>query len=470
MVEMKVEIKKLIKSIIYILMGLQMVLGAAWIFCNLGEIPRFEESRELLAMSERLQADEYTGILYPLCIRGAMMLGTLTGLSGCAFLYLLQLSAAWLAYGYFGKKVVLGRREWSSRLSVRAGFFAGFVLTLPTVVQSHLAVLPYSLASSVFLVVLADTVQLWHRESILSVRLLLRMGGLWIVSALLCPAYGWFSAVAVGISLIRYTLLHKEKAVRLLAVFLAAVLCSNGLNAAFQAEGSTGKIQRSLGAVMVARLVWPNFSSFQYFWGPEVKAIWDYDALVRLSTYPERVIYEFGPILEEAYGKEAANEIYWEMAGQVLSLDTKNIVLRLLKDTAAYFCPPLTMLVQLQGVGVSYTGWNYGRMKDFSPQLTKYYVEYALKAWVCMLVLVAVSNVLFVKRPKAGKKSKVARKKEWIGGYLGSVFLFVDLWYVMTNGHMQDYKRLIVSSVLCGFLVVRLLEGGADIAGKERNG
>ncbi len=470
MVEMKVEIKKLIQSIIYILMGLQMVLGAAWIFCNLGEIPRFEESRELLVMSESLRADEYTGILYPLCIRGAMMLGTLTGFSGCTFLYLLQLAVAWLAYGNFGKKVVFGRREWSRRLSVRAGFFAGFVLTIPTVVQNHLAVLPYSLSSSVFLVVLADTVQLWHRESMLSTRLLLRMGGLWIVSALLCPAYGWFSGVAVSISLIRYVLLHKEQAVRLLAVFLVAVLCISGLNAAFQTEGSTGKIQKSLGAVMVARFVWPNFSSFQYFWGPEVKAIWDYDALVRLSTYPERVIYEFGPILEEVYGKETANEIYWEMTGQALSLDTKNILLRLLKDAAAYLCPPLTMLVQLQGVGVSYTGWNYGRMKDFAPQLTKYYVEYALKAWVCMLVFVAVLNVLSVKRPEGGKKSKALGKKKWIGDYLGSIFLFVNLWYVMTNGHMQDYKRLIVNSVLCAFLVVKLLEGDADIAGKERTG
>ncbi len=448
--EMKVESKRLINNIIYILMGLQMIGGAVWICCNLGQIPRFEESRELLTMSEKLVIDEYTGILYPVCLRLVMTLERLTGLPGCAVLYTLQLLAAYLAYGYFLKQVVFYGQEKGQKLRYKICFYSGFVVTIPTVLQVHMALLSYSPASSVFIVLLAETSLLWRREPQMSLRRLLGIGLLWVLSAQFNPAYAWLSGVAVGISFIRYLRLHRQRILGLVSVCLAAILCVNVLNGAFQTEGSMGKIQKSVGAVMVSRFVWPNFLSYKYFWGPEVTELWDYAGLAELSTYPEKVIYEFGPQLEKSVGKQAANRIYWEMSMDAVKLGTKNIGLTLLKDGAAYVCPPLTMLVQLQGIGVSYTGWNYGRMKDYAPELTTYYVEYALSAWVCILGLCLVQGILSAKKRQPGERN-------YIAGYFSAVSLFVNLWYVMNNGHMQDYKRLIVNSVLWTFLLIYLL-------------
>ncbi|MBQ9140419.1 MAG: hypothetical protein IJX63_01315 [Lachnospiraceae bacterium] len=449
---MKVESKRILQSIIYMLMGLQIAFGTAWILCNLGEVPRFEESRELLAMSETLVIDEYTGIMYPVCLRLAMTLEHLIGFPGCAVLYILQLAAAYLAYGCFLKHVVFYGQEMKRRLRNKVCFYAGFAMTIPTVVQVHMALLPYSLASSTFIVLLAKTSLLWRREYTLHWKKGLEIGGLWVLSAQLCPAYAWIAGVAVGISFLRYLMLHKQSFIKLTAVCLAAVLCVNVLNSVFQTEGSLGKIQSSVGAVMIARFVWPNFLSYKYFWGPEVTGIWDYAGLAELSTYPEKVIYEFGPRLEECVGKEAANQIYWEMSLDALKLGTKSIVLTLLTDFAAYVCPPLTMLVQLQGTGVSYTGWNYGRMKDYAPELTRYYVEYALGAWGCIVGLCLVQSIL-----SRGRKRNSARKGNYIGVYFCLVSLFINLWYIMNNGHMQDYKRLIVNSVLWAFVVIYVL-------------
>lgn len=461
--EMKVEIKRLLQSIIYILMGLQIILGVVWIFCNLGEVPRFEESTELLTMSEAFIIDEYTGILYPVCLRPVTILEAWLKLPGCAFLYVLQLVTAYLAYGYFLKRVVFHKQEMNLPLRIKIGFFSCFIITIPTVVQVHMALLPYSLASSVFMVLLADTVLLWRRECQGDWKQLLRLGVWWVISALLSPSYAWIAGVAVGISFVRYFLLHKQGSYRMAAVCLAAILCINGLNAVFQTEGSMGKIQKTLGAVMVSRFVWPNFLSYKYFWGPEVTEIWDYAGLAELSTYPEKVIYEFGPVLEESIGKEAANQIYWEMSADAIKLGTKDILLTLLQDSAAYVCPPLTMFVQLQGIGVSYTGWNYSRMQDYAPELTKYYVDYALGAWVCMLGLGMIQVLLSLKKKRTAEGRNSA-KKEWIGAYLCSISIFINLWYVMSNGHMQDYKRLIVNSVLWAMLIVKLM---ADVEKKS---
>lgn len=444
---MKAEVKKLIQSIIYILMGLQVLLGGLWICSSLGGVSRFEESTELLAMSKTLCIDEYTGILYPLCIRAFITLGEWVKLSGCAFVYVLQLVVACLAYQYFLKRVVgcSGKKGW---------FFALFIVTIPTIAQCHVAVLPYSLVSSVFVLLLTELVELWRDEAKLRLKQMLRIGIWWVVSALICPDYSWLSGIAVVISALRYLLLHKKTAWQLLALCLAGVLCIGTIEALVQKDGAMGKIQRFVGSAMVLRCVWPNFGTFQYFWGEEVTALWNSRELANLAMYPEKVIYEFGPVLEQTYGKERAEEIYLEMSKTAISLDTKNIVLNMAREGAAYVCPPLTMLLQLKGVGVSYTGWNYGRMKDYAPELTGYYVNYALYTWVCVFGL---SVVLWWLNRNTGQEGRVCKQKMWTGGFIGTVSLVINLWYVMCSGNMQDYKKVIVNSVLCAFLVIWLM-------------
>lgn len=442
---MKEEFKRLIQNIIYILMGLQIVLGLLWIGANIGEVPRFGESTELLTMSESMRIDEYTGILYVLCIRVLFTIGEWIGLPGCAFVYVLQLAVALLTYQYFLKNVVhcSGKMVW---------FFAGFLLTVPTVTQCHLAILPYSLVSSAFVILLADLGKLWHKEYELTGKYVLRIGISWVASALLCPDYAWLSGIAVVMSALRFLWCKKRMVWQLLALCVAGALCICTVENLVQTEGATGKIQKNAGAVMVQRFVWPYFGTLGFFWGEEVTGLWDAAGLMSLSTYPERVIYEFGPVLEEACGKERANEIYWEMSQTAISMNTKNIAKNIISDAVAYVCPPLTMLFQLHGAGVSYTGFNYGRMKDFTPQLTKYYVNYALYAWAAIFIL---SVLLWALRRSTAKKPGAT--KERVSGFFCTMSIVVNLWYVMCSGNMQDYKKLMVNSVLCTCLIIHLM-------------
>lgn len=440
---MKEEGKKLIQSIIYILMGLQIVLGGLWIGANLGYVSRFEESTELIAMSESLCVDEYTGILYPICIRVLFAIGRWTTLPGCALVYLVQLMIAAVAYRHFLHKVMCVHDK-------RAWFFAGFIITIPTIAQCHVGILPYSLVSSVFVILLADLIVLWQRKERLTAKLLLPISIWWVLSALICPDYGWLSGIAAGLMIVLYVVQRKRILWQLVIMCMASILCISIVSACVQNQGGEGKIQKTIGAAMVQRFVWPNFATFQHFWSQEVLALWDTRDLAGLAMYPEKVIYEFGPLLEQTYGKERANEIYIEMAKTAIGLDTKNIIQNMAGDMAAYVCPPVTMWLQLKGVGTSYTGWNYGRMKDYAPVLTGYYVEYALNAWV-MVLLLGIGLWLLTERGH-----KKFSEKLWTGSFLCAITIVINLWYVMCSGNMQDYKKLIVNSVLCGFFVIRL--------------
>ena len=447
---MKEQIKRLIQNIIYIMMGLQILLGILWMGESLSGMSRFEESTELLHMSETLCMDEYTGILYPPLIRLMNICGNLFQLPGYSFLYVLQLTAALFSYGYFLKKIVFSETEMNLRLKGKIVLFAFFVMTVPPIAQCHVAILPYSFASSAMVVLLAETIKLWKKEYSLTNMDILRIAVSWGLSAMILPDYAWLGGVAVVLSVLRYIILHKKLVVKLLAMCLTTSLVICGFNVAFQTEGSMGRIQRSAEAVMLQRVVWPHFATFQYFWCDEVKELWDEASLKSLAMYPETVIYEFGPKLEAAHGKEYANVIYWEMIKRVYSLNTKEILLRIMEDIVAYICPPLTMLLQLQGMGVSYTGWNYGRMTDYAPGLTMYYVKFSLYAWTFMLMLSAVLK-LFSLREKGTEKG------ERIGGYLCVVSVAVNLWYVIFSGNMQDYKKLMVNSILWAFLIVKVL-------------
>ncbi|MBQ7776473.1 MAG: hypothetical protein IJ379_11200 [Lachnospiraceae bacterium] len=449
---MKKEIGLLIQSIIYILMGIQILFGLAWLVTNMGCIPAFEESTELLAMSKSLVIDEYTGMLYPLCLRVVMGLGQKVGVS---VLYLLQLAIAGVAYGYFMCKV-MKQQHWGKLL-----FFVGFVLSIPGILQCHMAVLPYSLASSVFVILLADIRNLWQKDIMLTKKDMVRLAVWWIFSAQLCPDYGWLSGIVLGISIVYYMLLHKQPAVKLLALFLSGALCIAVLNAAIQTEGSMGKIQKSMGAVLIQRFVWPHFASFHTFWSPEITELWEMQEMTVFASFPEQVIYEFGPQVEAAYGRERANEIYWDMAVTAIGLDTKNVLQNMLVDTVSYICPPLTMKIQLEGMGVSHSGWNYGRMKEYTPILTKYYVNYALNVWVYLLVLCGVLGCLSWKKKTEEKVSctEPVLKRNRIGLYPVLTVLLIDLWYMMCTGGMQDYKKVIVNSILWAFLIVKISAG-----------
>lgn len=450
------KLEKIIGLTIYIWMGIQIALGVIWACCNLTRIPAFQESYDLIAMSEKLVADDYTGYLYLLLIRGCSMVADFFGAPLGVFLYPLQLLIAYVCYEYFLHKVVF-REQGQRRLRrKRAPFYLGFILTIPMVLQVHMAVLPYSVASSLFVALLACIICLCVSEEKEKKKDVMRIGVLWVLGALICPDYAWLCGTGVVVGIIWYVLTHKQFCAKLALSALVAVLCICGCSTFLQTPGSNGKMQNSVEGVLLRSVVWPKFVALSFFWGEEVHENWSKEDLMNISVAPERVSEEFGPVMEQKLGVKEARRVYREMIGHAIKIDTRYVLTGMGQEALAYLCPPVAVKWQLKGFGESYTGWNYSRMKDYAPQVTKYYVEIALIAWIYLLT---AAGVLCICRIPGKQWQPKGKKCRFYGTlvYAGIVVLAVDAWYVLTNGNMQDYLKVPMITVLWAFLVIGAL-------------
>lgn len=453
---MKKHLKEIIVITIYILMGIQIALGMLWGITNLGKVPVFQESKELIDMSRTLVADEYTGYAYPLLIRGVSMAAGWFRLPMCGILYVIQLFAAYHCYESFLRLVVF--REQGNKLlgRKRMSFYIAFIMTVPMILQVHLAVLPYSLASSLFVALLAKIADVCLREEGERKNDGIQIICLWIGSSMICLDYLWLSGAAVVSGVIWYAVTHKKVAGRMVLAVLISVLSINGLNTVLLTPGSSGKIQKSVEGVLLRSVVWPKFLELSFFWEPQVREVWDSHELMQICVSPEKVTYEFGPVMDRVLGKEEANRIYADMIKKTLKIDTANVLLGLGQDGVAYLCPPISVKIQLQGIGDSYTGWNYGRMKDYTPRITKYYVEYALNAWMYFMVAAGVLWLLSL-FPKEWQPEAKKRKRRRVSAYCTVVILTIDIWYVLTCGNIQDYLRVPAITTLWAFLLIGML-------------
>ena len=117
-------------------MGVQILLGILWIVGNIMKVPSFQESVELFQMSSNLLLDEYTGILYPLLIKGIQFATNRTPIPTCTVLYILQLGLAYMVYEQVLAKVIFAKHH-NSKIRKQIRFFAGYVLTIPVILQVH---------------------------------------------------------------------------------------------------------------------------------------------------------------------------------------------------------------------------------------------------------------------------------------------------------------------------------------------
>lgn len=428
-----------VQTMVFLLMGIQIVFGVLWACKNMVQIPLFVETAEMEEISRTFRFDGYSGVLYPILICFARLFENFLPVKYCLILYLVQLVAAFMGYSFFLQKVIAVSDK------KKRYFFALYAMTVPTIMQCHVAVLPYSLTSTVLLWTVTNVICLWKEKDDFAKRLTCICGG-WLISAALIPDYAWIGALVVAVGFLAYMIMQRKFAVKLVIAMVFTALSIGVLQNSFLEENSE-KIQRTVGAAMVSRMVWPNFMTYNFFWSHEVRCIWDINGMAGLSYAPEKVIYEFGPVMEQTYGKEFANETYWNMAKIALSVGTKEILEEIGGDFVSYICPPATMYFQVQGKGVSFTGWNYGRMSDYTPGLTKYYVTFALKSWFCIGILSIIYWLCLRDKKTLSEKAKRVEKR-WRVGYLVLTGLIINVWYVMSKGHMLDYKYVIVISLL----------------------
>lgn len=427
--EKKQVLVNLIKSILCLLAGVQVLLGLVYVVLNITTVPGFAESQLLVQASMEFVLDEYMGILYPLLLRMTFLAGN----NFCVLMYVLQLGVAFVSYGYFLRSVF--ERTFAQK-KYMAYFWAAYIVTFPMVLQGHMCILPYSLASSMCVMVLAQLKRiLWQKEPV-QAKSVISIGIFWGLAGLILPDYGVMIglAVAVGFAICGWKKKHRW-GLLLLTLFITFA-CMGGVLSVVQVPGSLGRIQKSMGSVMLSRFAWPYIERNQFFWSEEVKNVFDQGELAQISMYPERIIYEFGPKLEEYVGKENANKLYWEMALDSLLIGKKEALTALGRDILNNAGGPIRAQVLWSGRSISYAGWNYAKMVEQAPGFTKYFVRFACYAFNFMLLLAVVVRVL------QGKCFGESTHRIFYG-LLFLMIGIITIWYTMVGNGMQDYLKVI---------------------------
>lgn len=442
---------------VVLLMGLQIVLGFAWLVANLGGVQDFAETTELLEISHTWVLDEYVGIGYPVCVYLARIPASVTGVSYALFLYVFQIAAAFFAAKYFLRKS--GVAEGKCAL-----FGAAYLVTVPLAAQFHVAVLPYSFASSLFLVFLGETVSLC-RKGICEKKGLCVIALCWLAGALLLPEYLWLMGAVMAVFGILWIKRNGRRFLAFCVLFFSVVLSVCLVSALTVEPHSRGRMEQSVSGMLLARVVWPNVDKNSYFWSEKVTGLFDAETLLEISHEPENVLYVFGYEMEKAYGTEVSRQEYRQMAVTSLKMRTREILLEVGRDFLSYEFPQGAVRSQLRGNGVSYSGWNYNRMQEKVPVLTKYYVNLSLGGFFVLLALIILIRIVNAMGSSEFVRLFMERNPEWILPVF--VVVLSGLWYTMEGAGIWDYKNALVISALWASVIVKGLSLHGEVAHEE---
>lgn len=402
--------RRTLRWILYILMGVQIVLGCAWFAGNLGAEQQFTEN-----------IDSFLPM---------------------AAVSLLQLVLAALSTWY-----VLGKLGFRKNKYVRA-YVCAFFLTVPFLLQMHMARLVWSAALSCFLWMtglLLETIQ-----NGISGKRSAALFTAYFLYGVVCPDGIWLGGIllfavlffkrkpaSAGRSGKRDSIIGKSGRFVFAAVLTAGliIVANSGLNEGFpQARGIYR--ENSPGMAFLSRLVWPNFAKNYYFWSGEVKEVLSEETAGDISMRAGLVAGEFYVPLEEAYGREKATRLCLEMGRNCLKYRTKETVLEIGRDLKDYFLLPFTIEKNLRGEGVSLTAWNYGRMRAHTPVLVKYYYRYG----VLELPFLLLGSMLLWGSHGIGSISRLLRGRTAGRDYILFTLLLYTIWYAMRSNFPIDYK------------------------------
>lgn len=445
----KTVVKEIAYRIAFILMGAQIVLGALWFCANLATGQNFPETAEFLEISETWVLDEYVGIAYP----GVLWLFRKVFGDGYEiWLYLTQFASVYgAAYFLLERSGILQNCE---KGKWKIGVGAAYISTVPVIMQFQLAQLPYSFAMAAFLVVLGECFFLCASQGVSGKELrkkLLPIAAGWMVGALFLPEYGWVMAIPVAVALGMYMWRSKKCYPLLIMGFVLVLLVNVAVQNIYQEPGSRGRMEKSVSATLLRRVVWPNFVRDSFFWSHPVKILFSSEDLQDLALEPENVVYTFGPLMEQTYGKETAEYEYMLMVRATWDVRTKEVVGEIARDALGYACPQLSVLVQLQGEGTSRTGFGYHCLSEKTPILANYYVNISLIGFGVLLVMGLLLRIL-----QMGEKSDKAGKNRMILSVITIVGL--SAWYTMEAAGVWDYRNVTVISALWAMCVIRLLK------------
>lgn len=459
------HIQGILRAVLVCGMSVQILLGLVWLFRNMAGVQNFQESMALLEGKD-LDAGYYSGILYR---------GLASALSSHLWiLYGIQLAAAYAAaYGLMA--CFTAREKRGLRL-----FCALALTTIPQALQCHLAVLPWSLGTSLLLGETALWRKAWEERMSEKAKRLLITGMLsgWLLLLLILPAYAWFVLPLLIVALWRTV--KKGWTGRLVCVLSVLILCLCNVTVSY--GWNPADWNRRLAASALGRTGWPYFQdSFEIF----PHQLHEDIGLVtsrEVSAYADGVERVLIPKLEEQYGPERTTAALWELAGICLRDNLKADVKNVIWDMAAYHAAPPILAMQLRGRAYdAYSGINYEQMKTRSPLLTRYYVTFGGRWWWMMLALAAAIRLcgLLLRgnfrrevctwRGENGIWSRWRTSLQyWLPVLVGMEWMILS--QVLSGSGIMDYKKTLWVTMLWHVMALCQLADGEAWNMRQRKG
>lgn len=456
---------KVLARILIIGFSVQIVLGVFWACLQFPHFQEFGESLFLEKVQKTLLCDEYVGILYPILMRFFSGVSNVIPLPYYCYLYALQLAVGALAAHFFlgSFQGMKGKgRLWRAWADLA-------LVTLPMVMQCHLAVLPYSLANSLFLVHVALVMRgIAARKGVdggkgIGNRPALRtavMGACWLAETLLLPdyrilggiltaGYGIFEILRSGKAPVDKKDAEDEKMegreslagmLRVLLVTAALLGVVPMVSKLTVTEGAYGRMGDSKEARALNRYAWDHFSELYGYWPEDLKAALTDEEITACDKSTQQRSWILGRKVEEALGRERAREIYGEVAKAGKKVRARRNLKEMLLDAAGYGAAPLMHLYWMEGkTKASFSASNYEIMRMQAPRLTSVYVRYGgwFFAGACLISL-ALGIASFL-RQNGRERFRILGMA--IGfGVLGCFFV---THYVCRGGGIMDYKNVL---------------------------
>lgn len=455
-------VSAVIGRMLFIGFGMQIVLGICWMIYNFTGFQQFGESILYEEISKTLICDEYEGVLYPVLIMLARGIEGLIHIPYRYIIYLLQIGLAFVASVQLLKSVGI-----KGRFAQVFGSLS--IVTFPMMMQCHLAVLPDSLVCSAVLAEIAWSVRIIQKGQFLLAKDYVKILGFWLVASLLQPTFLYVGAVPAlfvfGYGFVK-AWKHNKKVIVYNGILIAACLGVIGsvMNLT-QAEGAYGRVHKSLNAAMASRCAWLFAWSDYEYWPEEVKENISFAQAREIEYYADNVDRILGRTLEESTDPETAEKLLGEIASIAWELHSQLILHYTAWDAVGYLCSPVVVQRQLTGDAYdSYSGTNYDIMREKTPVLTKYYMDYGCRMFV---VGVVAATCIVLCRFAGGRRFRVdANHIVAALTVLCTVGLLV-LLYTLRGAGMMDYKKSIAVTSLwiVGILIAAF---GGEKDGEEQ--
>lgn len=421
------------KGVLFIGISIQTILGIVWMCCNFSHVPQFEESLFYMQVSRTLRCDEYTGILYPLFLW--------TVRRNHYVVYVIQLAAAYAAsYRFLG--VFLPGRNWKAIWGSLA------LITIPIVLQCHMAMLPCSFAASLLLLEFSILAEALREKEKRTLKRLAELSFCWLLLALLLPEYLYLGVVPVVWFYISFCCRWRgNRRIRYYGLLLTAVFAGMtiGISSLTQTEGACGRLRKTPLMTLTQRVAWSNLLQDEEFWPEQIRNNMK-DIVVRESAYYADNMYKlFFPAVEQEVSdqiltEQQAEEFYLILTRVAWDYHRPAIIKEMMWDILGYAVSPASLQLFLMGRGYDTGIRNYDFFLEYTPELSKLCMDYG-SWWFCVAVVLAAAIQVLQSfyGGGVGRKGTV----QTVLCCLVTVGVMV-LWYTVEGAGLLDYKKTAV--------------------------